>query len=160
MVGLDLDSVGRLLALTPNDEVNSLAAQRFAERFGRAQVFQLALKSEVPARGGETIPQHLHGRFLFREEATFSYMQERFAAGATVKATNLSDEFDYAAYREQHGADALPLFIVPAPERLSIVLADSPPAPRAEQRIIALVSPEPAEEEERAAAGAPAARRA
>ncbi len=39
---LDLAGIGRLLALTPNDEVNSLASIEFAHHFGRKNVFQLA----------------------------------------------------------------------------------------------------------------------
>ncbi|MDZ7681462.1 MAG: NAD-binding protein [Fodinibius sp.] len=38
---IDLDGIGRMLSLTPNDEVNSLAALRFGDIFGRSHVFQL-----------------------------------------------------------------------------------------------------------------------
>jgi hypothetical protein len=36
---LELGGIGRLLALTSNDEVNSLAVLYCADLFGRAQVF-------------------------------------------------------------------------------------------------------------------------
>jgi CPA1 family monovalent cation:H+ antiporter len=35
---LDLGGIGRLIALTPNDEVNALAVRELAHVFGRAQV--------------------------------------------------------------------------------------------------------------------------
>ena len=35
---IQLDDIGRLLALTPNDEVNSLAALHFVDIFGRSEV--------------------------------------------------------------------------------------------------------------------------
>lgn len=38
---LDLTGIGRLLALTSNDEVNALACERFARIFGRAGVYRL-----------------------------------------------------------------------------------------------------------------------
>jgi NhaP-type Na+/H+ or K+/H+ antiporter len=39
---LDLAGIGRLLALTPNDDVNTLATTRFAGTFGGAETYQLA----------------------------------------------------------------------------------------------------------------------
>jgi NhaP-type Na+/H+ or K+/H+ antiporter len=45
---IDLGGIGRLLALTPNDEVNTLAAMAFAERFGSGEVYQLARISHRP----------------------------------------------------------------------------------------------------------------
>ena len=58
---LPLEGIGTLLALTPNDEVNTLACVRFAEIFGRSNVFQLS-----PARTGSA-GEHvsLGGRPLF-----------------------------------------------------------------------------------------------
>ena len=46
---IDLRGIGRLLALTPNDEVNALAVQRFERVFDSAGVYQLAPPTE---RGG------------------------------------------------------------------------------------------------------------
>ena len=42
MFDIQLDGIGRLLAMTPNDEVNSLASLRFEDIFGRGEVYQLA----------------------------------------------------------------------------------------------------------------------
>jgi NhaP-type Na+/H+ or K+/H+ antiporter len=61
---MNLDGIGRLLALTSNDEVNALAAMRFAEFFSRAETYQLFPKT----KGDELAaiaPQHLRGRLLF-----------------------------------------------------------------------------------------------
>ncbi|MCZ7528444.1 MAG: cation:proton antiporter [Acidimicrobiia bacterium] len=47
---VDLGGIGRMLALTPNDEVNALAAQQFVPIFGRKNVFQLAPGPRRPGR--------------------------------------------------------------------------------------------------------------
>ena len=39
---LDLSGIGRLFAVTPNDEINSLAAIEYAHIFGRSEIYQLA----------------------------------------------------------------------------------------------------------------------
>jgi NhaP-type Na+/H+ or K+/H+ antiporter len=43
---LDLDGIGRLMALTPNDEANSLAALHMADAFERGEMYQLPPLSE------------------------------------------------------------------------------------------------------------------
>lgn len=159
---LELDEIGRLLALTPNDEVNALAAQQFADVFGRANVYQLAPKSEVPKderQGRQTIPQYLRGRILFGAKATYEYVSERVADGAVIKATTLSEEFGYDRFVELYGEDALRLFIVSTSGDLSIVTAEATPAVRPGQTLISLVDPTRAEGERPAAVAAAKANR-
>ena len=66
---LDLGAFGRLLALTPNDEVNALATLHFAEIFGRASVYQVYPK-ETQAALQEFVPMPLRGRLLFSADIT------------------------------------------------------------------------------------------
>ncbi|MEX0785087.1 MAG: sodium:proton antiporter [Dehalococcoidia bacterium] len=159
---LELDEIGRLLALTPNDEVNALAAQQFGAVFGRANVYQLAPKTEVPKderAGRQTIPQYLRGRILFGGKATFDYVSERIADGAVIKATTLSEEFGYDRFVELYGEDALRLFIVSPSGELSVVTPEGTPTVRAGQTLISLVDPARAEGERPAAVAAAKANR-
>ncbi len=137
---LDLQGIGRLLALTPNDEVNSLAALHFAEVFGRAEVYQLPLHQEESSPKGE-VPQHLHGRFLFGRGMTYEVLAERFAAGAVVKAPRLTKEFDYEAFCRLYGEGALPLFLISDTGKLIIATEDEPLSPRPGHILISLVNP-------------------
>jgi NhaP-type Na+/H+ or K+/H+ antiporter len=134
--------LGRLLALTPDDEVNALAALHFREVFGRAEVYQLS-----PRKGGsprvESAAPHLRGRYLFAPGASYDALDDRFAAGQVVKTTKLSPEFDWTAFRERYGKDALPLFVVTEAGALQVAVADKPPSPKAGQTVISLVSPPP-----------------
>lgn len=43
---LDLRGIGRVLAMTPNEEVNTLALQRFAHHVGKANLYRLASRPE------------------------------------------------------------------------------------------------------------------
>ena len=45
----NLDGIGQLLAVTPNDEANSLAVLHFKEIFDREELFQLTHLRLVPA---------------------------------------------------------------------------------------------------------------
>ena len=46
----NLAGIGRLFALTPNDEVNTLCAGHYVHLFGRGEVYQTATRSEETAR--------------------------------------------------------------------------------------------------------------
>ncbi len=136
---IELDGIGKLIALTRNDEVNSLAALHFIEDFGRSQVYQLPKLSKFSARSEESIPQHLRGRLLFGAEATFSYLDSKFASGASLKKTPLTDEFNYDSFQSLYGEKALPLFIIKENGELVVLALDNTPPPLPGQSLISLV---------------------
>ncbi len=105
---IELGGIGRILAVTPNDWVNVLAVHRFERIFGRANCFQLSPQQDASKKKRH---QYLHGRWLFAETMTHSVFQRRFAGGVTVKATPLTEEFDYAAFLRLHGDSAVPMFL-------------------------------------------------
>lgn len=138
---IDLNGIGRLLAMTSNDEVNALAALHAIEAFGRADVYQLPLRRRETLPDQE-VPGHLHGRFLFSEQATFARLANMYENGAVIKATPLSKEFDYAAFKRLYGDSAIPLFLAdPTNKRLSIFTTDTPLTPTAGQVIISMAMP-------------------
>ncbi len=137
---VDLSRMGRLLALTRNDEVNSLAALRFAEIFGRDNVFQLALHRSHRSRTGISLEQH--GRCLFTPITTYTYLDQRFNAGAEVISVKLEETFDFAAFRERYGPTAIPLFLIDPSNGFMVFSTDVPLKPRNGQTLIALIEPE------------------
>jgi len=144
---VDLSAVGRMLALTANDEVNILAARRLTRVFGRVAVWQLPIKSTGPGR--LSVARHFAGRPLFAKDITLSMLEGRIAAGAKVRSTLLTDTFTFDAYKQKYGESSTPLFVVRADGKLDVVAADQPLDPKPGQRVIALIdkptvsSPEP-----------------
>jgi hypothetical protein len=132
--------LGRLLAMTADDDVNVLATLHFRELFGRAGVYQLASREERNPRVAGA-PPHLRGRNLFAPGATYDALDQRFGEGQKVKATKLSQEFDYKAFRERYGEDALVLFIVTESGALQVCTAEKSPSPKPGQTLICLVDP-------------------
>lgn len=143
MEDINLGGMGRFIALTPNDEVNSLAAIHFSEVFGSANVFQLPPESESERK--KIARHHLHGRFLFRHDANYAYLDERFAAGAVVKSTMLTSEFTYADFLNRYGASSLPLFVVNEMKQLIPFTTDVTLEPKPGQSVIALVDVPPSQ---------------
>lgn len=127
------------MALTSNDEVNSLAALSFVETFGRSQFYQLTTQSgRNPASDGDTVSE-LSGRFLFRPGATYENITMKFGSGAVIKKTHLTSEFNYDAFRTHYGDMAMPLFLIKENGELLAFAHDNPPAPQPGQQIVALI---------------------
>ncbi len=134
---IELDGIGRILALTPNDEANALAALHFAELFGRVESYQL-----IPSTSdGESMP-HLRGRFLFHENANYNVLSIHLAAGAVIKTTSLSDQFDYDAFQTYYQNAAWPLFVITESGGLSVWTTEQPLSPAPGQRIVSLIPAE------------------
>ncbi len=134
---LDYGGIGRFLALTPNDWVNTLAVRRFRRIFGRAGCYQLP--SEEEDRGTTQSHDVVQGRKPFADRATYALIDRMFTEGAIVKATKLSEEFDYEAFRRLYGDTALPLFVLQEGGRLTIPTQDAKFNPPPRGTLIAFV---------------------
>lgn len=141
---INMEGVGGLLALTPNDGINSIATLRFSEYLDRSSIYQLY--SQVGGRGAKSRdkdaqPIAYSGRGLFGPEVNFSYLADRFDRGDIIKKTKITAEFDFQAFRKIYGDDALPLFIITESGRLMICSAGDRRRPKAGQTVLALVRP-------------------
>ncbi|QDV38646.1 cation:proton antiporter [Tautonia plasticadhaerens] len=137
---IDAGRIGRLLSLTPNEEVNSLAALHFTSLFGRESVFQLtpephgaarnpangdagpepdvasSLSAQIDAvdahEAGRSVALELHGRVLFGPGMTYKHLDSMLYSGSTVERLPLEDGDDPAgAFRARFGPEAVPLLI-------------------------------------------------
>lgn len=137
---LEFTGIGRLLALTSNDEVNALASLHFPEVFSRTEVYQLPITGNGDQRS--SVPYHLRGRYLFSPVATHDHLSAMLESGYTIKATRITDQFSFADYQDFYGPEALPLFMVNERKRLVILTGGSPITPRPGYTVISLVPPD------------------
>jgi len=133
--GLDLAGLGRVLAVTGNDEVNALAMIHFRELFGRAEVYRLATHQQPAGELGQ-------GRTLFDPAQDYDALTSAVEDGAGLKTTTLSPEFGWADYQTHYGTRATPLCLLTDNGRLLFYTAGSRPAPKAGHQIISLVRAE------------------
>ena len=142
MYDLQLDGIGRLLALTPNDEVNSLAALHFLDLFGSSEVYQLPPAGTEDEDEKKAMPSYLRGRFLFDKTANFESLAYRFRSGAVVKKNLITETFDFDRFQNRHSGNAVPLFIITESKKLNICTADNRPEPKVGQVLLSIVPPE------------------
>ncbi|MFH2049489.1 MAG: sodium:proton antiporter [bacterium] len=135
---LPLDNMGRFLALTPNDEVNSLSVLHFSDIFGKKEVYQLVPTSSGTVSRTAEVPKHLRGRYLFSEEADFDYLNTLFNSNVVIKKTPITDEFDFEDYI-LHNPEVLPMFIAAKSESLVVRSVDNPLAPSSGETLISVV---------------------
>jgi CPA1 family monovalent cation:H+ antiporter len=136
---LDLPGIGRLFALTPNREVNALIALHYVHLFGRREVYQLAAGDDGSG-GPAELPAHLRARTLFGEELDYDALLAAVARGAVIKATKITEQFDFDAWRARHGDDAIPLLVLGAESRMTVATVDAPLAPADGDTLVALVN--------------------
>ncbi|MEM7031340.1 MAG: cation:proton antiporter, partial [Chloroflexota bacterium] len=137
---MDLSGIGRLFAITSNDEVNALASLHFAEIFGRSEVYQLT-DGKRAGDPNELVPVHVGGRRLFGLEITTDYLEERFDNGAVIKTTKLTAEFGFDDFKTLYGESAIPLFAIDESDKLVVATVSNPLSPRVGQTLVALVDP-------------------
>ena len=134
--GLDLAGVGRMLAMTANDEVNTLAAIQFREVFSGAEVYRLPPADE---RSGNGLGG---GRTLFGPDAHYESLAEALDKGAVLRATALTEAFTFADYKSHYGPRATPLCLVTDGGRLTFFTTDARPSPKPGHTLISLIHPE------------------
>lgn len=140
-----LDGIGKLLAVTPNDEVNSLAVLHFVDLFGKSGVFQLAKPEKGSITTRKDMPKHMRGRDLFASTATWDFMAKRLGDSGMVKRHTISEEFTFADLKSLHGEDVLPLFIVTEQKSLIVCTSENAVAPKPGQVLFSVVERMPDE---------------
>jgi NhaP-type Na+/H+ or K+/H+ antiporter len=95
---LDLRGIGRLLALTSNDEVNALATARFARVFGRREVFQLSPSKR--RSGDQGVPSEYLGRQIGIDGLAYSTIDERARQGWKARTTDVGPMLESAVAGE------------------------------------------------------------
>ena len=138
---LDLSGIGRLLALTSNDEANALACVQFQSLFGHQEVYQLPPDFKEL---GETAPSYARGvmgRVLFDSRATFDWLDDMLEKGAYIEEIAITESYTYEEFLAEQGDQALPLLAFQE-KRVIINTVESPFQVPVGWQLLALALPE------------------
>lgn len=136
---LELSGIGRVFAVTPNDEVNTLVVQEYMRFFSRASMYQLPYEGKTSARW-QTLSESRRGRVLFDKRATSASLNKMLREGGTIKATSLTNAFTLEDFYKQHGEDSIVMMGLGVDGRLKIRSTQGNFVPVAGDSVIALVS--------------------
>jgi len=142
LVDIQLDGIGRLMAVTPNDEINSLAILHFVDIFGRSRVYQLKTSTDEKTKNvQESMPRHMLGRFLFNDKATYNSLNALFQADGIAKKTSLTKEYDFEAFLKMYGVTAIPMFLIGDGGKLKVFTTDDELEPKPGDTLVSMVEP-------------------
>ena len=138
---MDFTGIGRLLAVTPNQEVNTLAVREMAHVFGRRNVYQIA-----PDGGGSerrrSVGESMRGRVLFQNRLGPAQLTEKLLEGWTIKKTTLGQAYTYDDFQARYGRDAVVLFLIDPQLKVHVASADETLSPKAGDTLVVLVPAE------------------
>lgn len=142
---LDLIGIGRLLGLSPQSELNALAAHRYRREFGDNNILTLPSNTDSDKRSVATA-----GLIAFGEDVSYAKLASLLAQGAEIRETKLSESFDYDAYYKQYFKKAILLFALDPKQRLRVFSAEKELDPGPGWTLISLIqkAQDPPEEEE------------
>ena len=138
---VEISGIGKLMAMTTNDDVNSLAALHFAPLFGRSQAYQLMPEDETLL---DAQSRHLRGRLLFGKGLTHAVLTGWFTDEAVVKKIRLTPEYGLDELKARYAGKVLPLFLITEDGALQVFTADAKLRTQPGQTLISLVIPQAA----------------
>ncbi|MBK1835335.1 cation:proton antiporter [Roseibacillus ishigakijimensis] len=107
---LELTGIGQLIAATPNDEINTMAAQEFGHLFGKANCWQLT-PTDADAHHSKAVDHRQRARLCFHGGPKFRELENLALSGASIKKTRLTEIFTLADFVREHGESARILFM-------------------------------------------------
>ncbi|MFV0337260.1 MAG: cation:proton antiporter [Chthoniobacterales bacterium] len=126
---LDFNGLTHLIACTPNDEVNSIAAYKFSHFFTTAHVWQLS-PADKEEHHSKAASDKVRSRLCFSGGPNYKALEEKAEAGFTIKKIQITEVFNFEKFRSTN-PEATVLFLQdskglrPAGADLSRVSADT-----------------------------------
>lgn len=138
---LDLVGIGTLLALSPRGSLNALSCMHYRMELGAKAVYAIQAASDLEMSKERQTASRRHWRVLFGPEVTFSSLAKALNHdGWKIHSTTLSQTFDFAAYQQQYGQGAIPLFAVSPKGKIEVFTVEQVLHPQPGWTIIALVA--------------------
>lgn len=134
-----LGGIGRVLAVTPNDNVNSLAVVHFQHDFDKDQIYQIACHPLHAKDASQQRSETLRGRILFQSQLTQQDISQRFTNGSSFKRTRLTEQFTYDDWLHEYGTSAIPLFLIDETQQITPITSEQSISPSPGCTLISLV---------------------
>ncbi len=98
---LDFNGLGHLIAATPNDEVNSMAAFRFSHQFTRAGVWQIN-PADHADHHRKAAAGDLRSRICFTGGPGYAKLGETINEQAQIKKILITEKFTYEDFQDSY----------------------------------------------------------
>ncbi len=127
---LDFEGIGKLLAITPNNEVNSLAALHFSTLFGSQNVFQVGIDRDKDGELDE-VSKELRGTILFNENTMLYTLEHYIIDDSSISSTKITEDFNIDDIKAKYGEqNIIPMFLINSKKELLIYSVNNKPVPQ------------------------------
>ena len=113
---LDLTNIGKLFAVTPNTEINSLACKKFRKDFGEDSVFRLISKREVEITDLDK-PKNL----LFNGVADYNALLQTIRKNPPIKEEEVNSLAELEDFLAEKKNEIIPICILAANKKVHII---------------------------------------
>ncbi len=127
---LDLIGIGRVLALSPHENVNTAAVMHFRMEVGRNNVFMIQSKSKQKVSQRSRMSAQRQGKLLFGSKITYTDLAAVLERGGKIRTTKLSEEFEFEAFVAKHRHQAIPLFAISPRGKFHVFCEEQPLEPK------------------------------
>lgn len=139
---LELVGIGRLLAVSPNNELNSIAAWHYRHEFGPNNIFTVRPAGDEFRSEKLKVAPLYRGLNAFGKSVTYAKLASLLGQGAQIHATKLSAHFSYQGLLEKYGSMVIPLFAMNTRGRLYLITDNPHFWPVSGWTVISLISAE------------------
>jgi len=135
---INLIGIGHLLAISPQIELNALAAHYYRLEFPPECIFTIRNSEPTAGKAEKKTAFKYGGRTVFGESLTYQDLNQILDRGAEMKTTVLTEEFTYKDYQQQPRGERVPLIAIDALGDIKVFTADPDFQPKAGWKIISL----------------------
>src|SRR5699024_1408058 len=107
---MDLTGIGRLFAMSTRRELNSLTCMQYQQVFGRERVYRLRILAPEQSHERAAFAGSIQSKVLFGDRMTHTRFSEMLSSGWRVKATQLTDAYEWPQYLQHNGDESVLLF--------------------------------------------------
>ncbi len=142
---IDLIGIGHLLAVSPQMELNALAAHYYRLEFAKENIFTIRISEPTAGKAEAKTAFKYGGRPVFSESLNYQDLSRMLEQGAEMKTTVLSEEFTFEQFQNQIDAKRIPLFAIDTNHRVQVFTAEPDFQPKAGWKIMSLAEQVPVE---------------
>lgn len=138
-IHLNIGAYRGLLGMSPRNADNTAASLRFREDFDARNIFVLASSEDKESHEKHKTSRFYRGRTLFGTDISYPKIRFSLAAGAKIKGTPLSENYDFERWKnDAANSESIPLFAIDSRDRIHWFTSEGELHPEPQWRIFAL----------------------
>ncbi|WP_417760615.1 cation:proton antiporter [Shewanella sp.] len=147
---LDLSGIGKVLILSPYQQLNPVVFFHFQDLFGSEKVFGVSTTDSAGSARHQLSESYLRRMCLFNESVSYSKLASLMSRDAVLKTTNLTENFTFQDFLDRYGETVVPLMYVKS-EKVHMITADMKTIPMGVE-LVSLIPKEASEHQQKKAA--------